>query len=1109
MISQKHLQAVFLVILVMICVLGRADDHMHSAQQIEHPQLVLQTGHALGVNSIAFAPDGSWLVSAGADHSIIIWQTSSGRQLRALTGHKAYVRSVACSSDGRLIASGSNDFTVKVWDVDSARELYSLQKHSGPIVALAFSPDGRWLASGSVDKTIRIWDLKTGSEIKTLNKHTAPLSVLTFSKSGDVLVSAAGTEVISWETKTWTDKQTFRRNAATVTALAFGNDETTIASAASDGSVLLWRIGSDRERYVLKHNLAVALAIVFTNDSLMAIHSDGGIDTWDPERGIQKKSLPGDANRQQLAFAVCSRDGSIFASTTGDRMLSTRNSATGEVVQNFESHATAINSIAFSSDRRWFASAADDSSVRLWQVASGRELPRLVGHAGYVNTVAFSPDSNLLASGSRSGEVKIWDVNNGALAYSLPLQTTGVNNVAFSPTGKLLAVVGMDQKIEVWDLEKKQARTLAGHTAEITSVEFAGSLLVSAGRDKTIRTWSVETGAPVNSWETPSEINGIAVNRNADLVATANVDGTIRTWELKSGSLKNTFSGHAAQAWAVTFSPDGTSLASTSSDRTLIIWDLESPHRFQQLNAGIDKVNTVAYSTGGNWILTGSDDGTILVWETSTGQLTATLVSVPGSDDWLVTTPDGLFDGSPESWDLMLWRFEQGTFKVVPVESYFNEFYYPGVLAEIFAGQKPKAIEDIAQKDRRQPLITLKANADTTSRNINIEIALSAAAPDKDHPNDSGARDLRLFRNGLLVKTWTGDLLKNDKSVTIQSPVPIVAGENKFTAYAFNRDNIKSSDANLFVKGSESLKRQGTAYLLLIGVEQYENPEYNLRYSAADVSEMEAQLKAQQEKLGRYNPVVTVPLLNADATKANILLALERLSGTNAAPLHRGSPAVLARLKSAQPEDAVLVYFSGHGVAARNHFYLVPHDLGYKGPRKALNEAGLATILEHGVSDEELETALQPLDAGRLLLVIDACYSGQAIESAERRHGPMNTKGLAQLAYEKGIYILTASQNMEVAFEAEAFNNSYLAYALLKEGLKEGLADINNDGNIFLQEWFDYANKRVPQLRKQILKRKELVEEEADEQKVQRPRVFYTREEGAKTFLVGRRVQTN
>jgi hypothetical protein len=91
-----------------------------------------------------------------------------------------------------------------------------------------------------------------------------------------------------------------------------------------------------------------------------------------------------------------------------------------------------------------------------------------------------------------------------------------------------------------------------------------------------------------------------------------------------------------------------------------------------------------------------------------------------------------------------------------------------------------------------------------------------------------------------------------------------------------------------------------------------------------------------------------------------------------------------------------------------------------------------------------------------------------------------------------------------VAYEAEAFKHSYLAYALLEEGLKKGEADTNRDGNIFLREWFDYASSQVPQLRRLKLKSKELVEDEVDEQKVQRPRVFYTREEGAKTFLIGR-----
>ena len=128
-----------------------------------------------------------------------------------------------------------------------------------------------------------------------------------------------------------------------------------------------------------------------------------------------------------------------------------------------------------------------------------------------------------------------------------------------------LLLPALDHQVEVWDLEKKQARTFAGHTAEITSVVFAGDLVISAGRDKTIRVWNVDTGALVSSWETPSEINGIALNPNGDLLATANVDSTIRTWDIKSGSLKNTFSGHSAQAWAVRFSPDGTSLVSASS----------------------------------------------------------------------------------------------------------------------------------------------------------------------------------------------------------------------------------------------------------------------------------------------------------------------------------------------------------------------------------------------------------------------------------------------------------------------------------------------------------------------------------------------------------------
>jgi uncharacterized caspase-like protein len=175
------------------------------------------------------------------------------------------------------------------------------------------------------------------------------------------------------------------------------------------------------------------------------------------------------------------------------------------------------------------------------------------------------------------------------------------------------------------------------------------------------------------------------------------------------------------------------------------------------------------------------------------------------------------------------------------------------------------------------------------------------------------------------------------------------------------------------------------------------------------------------------------------------------------------------------------------------------------GPRTPLGAEGLETILKHSISDLELEDALGKIDADQLLLVIDACNSGQALEASERRRGPMNTRGLAQLAYEKGMYVLTASQSIEVAFESATLKHSYLAYALVDEGIRSGAADTNHDGEVLLREWFDYAIDRVPQIgREQNRRGKDLEEVEPDEQRVQRPRVFYSRDGGAQRLVIAK-----
>ncbi|MDQ5843837.1 MAG: caspase family protein, partial [Acidobacteriota bacterium] len=784
-------------------------------------------------------------------------------------------------------------------------------------------------------------------------------------------------------------------------------------------------------------------------------------------------------------------------------------------------HVSAVSAIAVSGDDKVLASALDagvagiarNDTIKIWDPVTGQLVRSLTGRNSGLS-IGLSNDGTRLVSGSFGSTVSLWNVaqSEAEREINVPRESRFVpDRVALSSDGKLIAAGGRDDAIKIWDAGTgRELFTLTGHRKSIWDLAFSpdNKLLASASQDAGIKIWSVATGQEVNTLGAHSGgVGAIAFSADGKKLASGSQDRMIFIWDLAAGESDGAYLGHKEWVNALAFSPDGKKLASGSGDGEIRIWEVAArgpdgmpqviQRPLQTLSGHRGGINSLTFNSDGKLLVSGSSDASMKVWDMMAGRELASLFSL-GQQDWLVVTPDGLFDGSPSSWNQILWRFSANLFDVAPVEIFFNEFYHPGLLADLYAGKRPIAPQSISQKDRRQTTLKVTLADESAaahpipSRTVKLKIDV-ATAP-------AGAKDVRLFRNGALVKAWHGDVLKGQSRTTLEADVTVVAGPNRLTAYAFNRDNVKSADATLTITGADTLKRSGTLYILAVAVNKYANPQFDLQYAVADATDFAVELQRQEVKLKNFERTEITALHNAEANKTNILGALTKLAA------------------KVQPEDAVVVFFAGHGTAQQNQFYLIPHDLGFRGERSRIDNAGLQTILAHSISDRELEKAFAGVDAGQFLLVIDACNSGQALEAEEKRRGPMNSKGLAQLAYEKGMYVLTAAQSYQAALEATKLGHGYLTYALVEEGLKTAAADIQpKDGQVLLKEWLDYATQRVPQMQAEKMKEakgrqlEQVVafvpgEEKTDPAKrnLQRPRVFYRRELEAEPFIVAR-----
>lgn len=455
---------------------------------------------------------------------------------------------------------------------------------------------------------------------------------------------------------------------------------------------------------------------------------------------------------------------------------------------------------------------------------------------------------------------------------------------------------------------------------------------------------------------------------------------------------------------------------------------------------------------------------------------------------FLTIAADGRYDTNlgPDSAEFR-WLVPDAPFQSLPPQTFMRDYFEPRLAQRLGdcttarncdAVMKPVA--SIATLNRALPqarIVAVTPGAEAGTVDVKFELREGTVGGRR-----SGVYNPRLFLNNRFLahtpdEPWEvtetlADWRKANRlpdpgpdgiyRYTFTEPIPTGGSDQLvFSVYAFNEDRVKGNTASFTYTRPAGPKRKPRAFVLNIGIDAYQEPRLELNYAVADARLVANRLAAIPGYEMRH-ALLTGTKNSAALTHGAIDSALGILAGFSPGPAIAKLAAQgfdVSQLDNATPDDIVIISFSGHGWAdAQGNFFLVPAD-----GKWAVGDAQPDTESLYSAAD--LTMWLRAIKAGEIALIIDACHSGASVDAGSFKPGPMGDTGLGQLAFDKGIRILAATQANDVALESANLEQGLLTAALGK-GLtpQGGPADLDTNGKITLDEWLRYAVQELPLL---------------------------------------------
>lgn len=996
----------------------------------QEPHIQVQTGHTAQIRSIDINRTRSACITASNDHTLRLWsldQDQAGALLRVLAGHtSSVVGGLFNPNDANQIISWSLDGTVRLWNLLSDENI--IVRPTDKPTCLDVRRGSNVLAVGTRNNQVEFIDANTGDLADKVADFDFQPSMVQYSPSGEYLLVGGNLgQVIVYNVR----KRVVIHRASIVGAVvgAVWRSEDQWAVVGVEGVVLTGQLGRNVSQNDLNVRI-VSVARYLDDQEVLILGQDGTTIGYNLETKHKRVRVRSNKVRGQSSIALSNNHEMVggIELRSGGFAIELYNWAGYSSIVADKLRSSIATTVLLLKQQKGLLVGGNDGTLWLWNPeASSSPIEISTNDFDRIETLVMLPDStHCIIGGFGKHQLGLLNLKTLEIAWHAIRGLTSVRSVAAlsqerlivtdGNTGRVLLLTTGGAILDSWELKSRTVLKIDSNT--FASVNERGVTVQVLGKNVPSLNCAFSTDEAIQSAVYDEERNRIVVLTIGggvyDVVLDSSRTGSNGTQMVHGPSRRSVLASlYFTRKTAYSISPNGDFCTWITNSS-----DIDRCDRSVRCNA---RPTAFTVSADETLAVVATQDGTVLLIDVASMKSIAQLFA--SRRGWAVVSNNAEYDSYSDNLNaiLVVRGFEARTLRQMPI-GYRN----PSLVSDIF---------------KRRSTTSQMGDSKFGEAFMNRPAVVSFVRPGNHKcTGKSAILTYRLMSGYNKIQSVTlteGARLIYYRSTDASSPigsemrsvrVQLKPGQNTFMIQAKAIDGVVSIDT-LTLESIETLDRSSQLYALIVGVNSYDDPQRNLKYAVNDALRIEKSLR-------KTNPTAMFTVLTeSNATASAIRRALSQYS---------------ERIRA---QDRLVIYYAGHGESTTDslsgdRYHLLPYGSYERDDR--LNALSIDTLFAD----------LYKAKASEILVVIDACYSGNFVASRNVKH-----RFDSSLLNGGGIAVIASTDKDEKATEHPILKGSLLTY-LLSEGLG-GMAQ-DTDGDVTVYSLANYVAKRISGLCEQL-----------------------------------------